>query len=306
MTNMGNGREFDLIREFLSRARFKHADLQVGPGDDCAIITSAPLAVGTDMSVDNIHFNRAWLGPQEIGYRAVVAALSDLAAMAALPVATLVSFAFTEADADGWAADVMEGALAASEEYAASLAGGDVTRAREAVIDVVVLGKADRAVLRSKAQPGDEIWVTGKLGGAAAALASWKAGREPSASARERFARPAARTRAAISLNKRRIVHAMIDLSDGIAGDARHIAAASACKLVIDAAALPRHEDATLLQALQGGEDYELCFAAAPGSMTGVDDTLDIQLTRVGEVVNGEGIEILNAPDFDGGYLHFK
>src|SRR5688572_9612515 len=103
MTGMAGGREFDLIREFLGNARKTHAAVQVGPGDDCAVLGVAPFAISTDMSVENIHFRRDWLLPQEIGYRAAMSALSDLAAVGAQPVAALVSFAFTYADADGWA-----------------------------------------------------------------------------------------------------------------------------------------------------------------------------------------------------------
>ena len=299
MTEMAGGREFDLIREFLGNARKTHAALQVGAGDDCAILTVSPFAISTDMSVENVHFRREWLLPQEIGYRAAMSALSDLAAVGAQPVAALVSFAFTRADADGWAADVMAGITEAVESFDAVLAGGDVARVQDgAVIDMVVIGKVDQPILRSSAKPGEDVWVTGALGGAAAAVAAWLDGREPSRAARDRFARPVARVKEGMLL--RGVASAMIDVSDGIAGDARHLAAASECRLIIDAARLPLHPGATVAHALTGGEDYELCFTAPRGAR--ID--LGVEVTRIGEVVAGEGVEIRNGPD-SGGYDHF-
>jgi thiamine-monophosphate kinase len=295
---LGPGREFDLIRGFLAGRRGSHESVLVGPGDDCAVIDRAPFAVSADMSVENVHFRRDWLAPQEIGYRAVVAALSDLAAVAAQPVAVLVSFAFPAADASGWATDVMAGAGQAIEEYGALLAGGDLTRADTAVLDVVVIGSVEQPVLRSGARVGDEVWVTGDLGGAAAAVAAWQRGEQPSTETRMRFARPAARIAEARAL--RAVASALIDVSDGVAGDARHIAAASGCRLIIDAGCLPVHASATVTQALQGGEDYELLFTAAPGARFDAG----ITLTRIGKVVAGEGVDIVNGPDLTG-YDHF-
>lgn len=309
MTTMSGGAEFDLIRGFLARAKKKHPAVSVGAGDDAAILTTTPFAISVDMSVENVHFRRDWLEPEEIGYRATVVALSDIAAVGAAPVAGLISFAFTLADADGWAKQVMEGATKALDEYGAMLVGGDVTRAEhEAVIDVVIIGKAERPVLRSAAQPGDEVWVTGSLGGSAAALAALQAGKKPDAAARERFAKPAARTAEAQWLRKQGLAGAMIDISDGIAGDAAHIAAASNCRLVLDGKLIPVHPAATLEQALQGGEDYELCFTALAGRVDDAREAFEekfgVALTRIGDVVAGSGLQIDNA-DVAGGFDHF-
>lgn len=296
MSALGGGREFDLIRGFLAGARSR-PELQVGAGDDCAVLTVAPFAISTDLSVEHVHFRRDWLAAEEIGYRAAVAALSDLAAVAAEPVAALVSFAFADADADAWAPAVMQGVNEALAEYDVALAGGDVTRADSAVIDVVVIGKADPFLLRSGARTGDSIWVTGTLGGAAAAVAHWLEGAEPAPALRERFARPRARIAEAAVIRAQ--ATACIDLSDGVAGDAGHIAAASGCRLVIDARLLPVHAGATLAQALSGGEDYELCFTMPPGI------TPDIGATRIGVVVTGSGVEIVNGPA-GAGFDHFS
>lgn len=307
LTPLGGGREFDLIRRFLVNAR-EHPLVTVGPGDDAAVIDGT--VISTDMSIEGVHFHREWLPPSDIGYRAVVAALSDLAAMAAGPVAALVSLAIPERDAGDWAVELIRGAGMALHEYDAVLAGGDVTRSTSTVaIDVVVVGKCERPVLRSAARPGDEIWVTGELGAAAAAVAAWLAGEQPAAAARARYAKPKARIREACWLSDHAIPGAMIDLSDGIAGDARHLAAASRCHLIIDAAALPVHPAADARLALSGGEDYELCFSARPGAVAGARDEFERQtgvvLTQVGEVTTGEGVEILNAAA-ESGFDHFR
>lgn len=306
---LGAGREFDLIRQFLDKTKRRaHPDVRVGPGDDCAVI--GDFALSADTSVENVHFRRDWLNAAEIGYRAAAAALSDLAAMGAQPVASVVSFSFTRDDATGWAQDVMAGATRVIEEYGAMLVGGDVTRIDGAAsIDVVVIGRVTNPVLRSGARPGDEVWVTGLLGGSGAAVAAWQRGEEPVPATRERFAHPVPRVREALWLRERVTLHAMIDLSDGIAGDARHIAAASGCRVVIDAAALPAHPDAQLGQALRGGEDYELCFTVAPGELARIAPRFEaefgVPLTKVGRIEPGADVAILHG-SAGAGFDHFS
>jgi len=307
MSSLGAGREFDMIRTFLAHAKRNSAAVAVGPGDDCAIIGSH--AISTDMSIEDVHFRRAWLQPEEIGYRAAAAALSDLAAVAARPIAALVSFAFEQNDAGVWAEAVMRGATHAIEEFDAVLAGGDVTRSpRGATLDVVVLGEVGAPILRSGARAGDGIWVTGALGGAGAAVRAWQDGRDPAVQARVRYARPVPRIREALWLAGRVSLNALLDISDGIAGDAGHIAAASSCRLTIDAALLPVHSDATVQDALAGGEDYELCFTASDQEVNEVklqfERTFDVALTRIGAVERGHGVVLLNGPAATG-FDHF-
>lgn len=307
MTQLGRGREFDLIRAFVQRARTEHPDVALGPGDDCAILP--PYAISTDLSVEHVHFRRDWLEPQEIGYRAAAAALSDLAAVAATPVAALISFAFSLADAEAWAGAVVQGATDAIEQFGAVLAGGDVARSDgAAIIDVVVIGKVEQPILRSSAQVGDVVCVTGTLGGSAAAIADLSAGKTPDPRSRDRFARPHPRVREALWLRERVALHALLDLSDGIAGDAGHIAAASKCQLVIDAALLPLATGASRQQGLGGGEDYELCFTASEEEVAGVQrpfaSEFGIPLTIVGKVDRGDGVVIRHA-EASGGFDHF-
>ena len=315
-SRLGPGREFDLIRALLDqherlRSTMPRSDaVRVGAGDDAAVIDASPLVISADLSFEGIHFRRDWIAASEIGWRATAAALSDLAAMAATPIGILVTLAASPGDAS-FAMDVMAGVSEAANAVAAELLGGDVSRSPGPfVIDVIVVGRADHPVTRSGATPGDSIWVTGRLGGAAAAVAAWSVGRAPEPDARRHFAHPVPRIAEARWLARAGALHALIDLSDGLAGDARHLAAASGVcvqlrldRIPIDPSAVAAPpsltSDATplgtpLRLALGGGEDYELCFAAPVSFTEEIADAFraefGIALTRVGSVVEGEGV----------------
>ena len=324
MVRLGAGAEFDLIRALVGGAAALPPGVLLGPGDDCALLAGgAPLAVSVDMSVEGVHFRRGWLTPEEIGWRAAAAALSDLAAMAAEPVGILLSLALTEDDArTGVALELQRGATAAARSVGAAVIGGDLTStAGPLTLDVVALGRAGRPVLRSGGRPGDELWVTGRLGGAAAAVLLWERGGEPAPDARRAFAHPEPRVREALWLVETGAVRALIDLSDGIIGDAGHIAAASGCRVIVEAKRVPAAEAAlaagadALRLALGGGEDYELCFAVAAGALDGRTEEFErcfgIPLTRVGTLAEGAGVE-LDAGDgsppapVTGGWRHFE
>jgi len=318
---LGEGAEFDVIRRVLKHARSRmagHASdprIRIGPGDDCAVVDG--LALTLDLSIEGIHFRRDWLDDEPCGYRATAAAVSDLAAMAALPMGVLAGVAAPDG---GTAEAVMRGVADACATLGAELLGGDVSRSPgPVVIDIAAVGSCDRPVARSGAHPGDELWVTGSLGGAATAVAEWLAGRVPSDAARAAYARPAPRLAEASWLAERGIPSALIDLSDGLLGDASHIAAASGLRAVIEAERVPVHEaaagraDAVEL-ALRGGEDYELCFAATPDTvpphLAEFAARFGSALTRVGRLEPGEGVMLRDA---DGtmsqpgalGYRHF-
>lgn len=314
---LGPGAEFDLIRRFLQGAGAVDG-VVVGPGDDCAVLDLAPLAVSVDMSLEDVHFRRDWMSAREIGGRAAAAALSDLAAMAARPVGVLVSLAAPESDVPDYAAELVAGAAEAARTVGAELIGGDVARSPDRLaIDVVVLGHAPAPVRRDGARPGDELWVTGRLGGAAAAVAALLEGGEPNRAARERMVRPRPRTAEAVWLAQRVALHAAIDVSDGLAGDARHVAAASGVRVELEPARVPVDSDAgaNLELALGGGEDYELCLAAEPGALDAVRDDFvagfGVELTRVGAVREGEGVWLVDgdgraAAAPRGGWVHFE
>lgn len=294
MIRLGAGPEFDLIRRIAGQAKQTHPLIRVGPGDDCAII--GELAISIDATIENVHFRRDWLSAEEIGWRATSAALSDLAAVAAEPIAVLITLALPQNDAVDFAEPLMRGAIAAAGAVGASLAGGDVASSETLMIDVVAVGKAVAPILRSGAKPGDVVWVTGELGGSAAAVAALSNGATPNDRARARYARPHPRTREALWLRDRGALHAMIDLSDGLYGDLQHIAAAAGCGIVVDQNAIPIHANAGANHehAVTGGEDYELAFTAADGAVEPLQREFtarfSLPITRVGEVIVGSGL----------------
>jgi thiamine-monophosphate kinase len=302
--SLGPGPEFDLIRRFLQHAAPAPPEVTLGPGDDCALVSAPQLALSSDMSVEGVHFQRDWLTPHEIGYRAAAAALSDLAAMAARPIGLLASLALPDADRGETAVALMAGVTEAAARLGAGVLGGDVTGSLGALaLDVTVVGAADAPILRNGARAGDEVWVTGELGGADTALAAWLRGDVPDARARERFARPAPRTREALWLAAHVRPTALIDLSDGLAGDAAHIGAASGVAIVFDLSAIPvfteggagaADTETALRRALSGGEDYELCFTAPPGRVqplaAAFEAEFGVRLSRVAEAEPGAGV----------------
>ena len=219
---LAGGREFDLIRRFYAGQPLSpRADVRLGAGDDCAVVAGDGIVLSLDLSVEGVHFRRDWLKPFEIGYRATTASLSDLAAMAARPIGVLVSVAAHENDADDFAVELMRGVTAAVSAVGGVLLGGDLTRSLgPLVVDVVSVGEASSPITRSGALPGDEVWVTGQLGGSGAAVEKMLAGEAPEVSALERFRAPAARVAEARWLAETGCLTAMLDLSDGLGGDA--------------------------------------------------------------------------------------
>jgi len=309
MTDVG---EFDLIRDLLAKvnsgagAGADTGSVCLGAGDDAAVLDAGRLVISTDLTVEDVHFRRSWLTFAETGARAVTTAASDLAAMAAAPVAVLISLAVAPLEARAILSELGDGIKAALREIGAPLVGGDLSASPgPVVIDVTVVGAAEEPITRSGAHPGDELWVTGVLGGSAGAVRAWREGAEPSPNLRASFVRPKARIREARWLAEQIHVPAMIDLSDGLAGDARHLAAASGVRIVLDPRLVPVHpdlngEDACSL-AMSGGEDYELCFVSRP-DVTGrradeFQEQFGIGLTRVGHVEEGTGVEILDVGD---------
>lgn len=327
---LGRGAEFDLIRALLANVPepAPGVHVRVGPGDDCAVLEAAsePWAVTVDMSVEDVHFRRAWLGPEEIGWRASAAALSDLAAAAVEPVAVLLAIAMPVVDAGReWVKAVAAGAAAAASNVGAAVVGGDLTRSPgPAVIDVVALGRAANPMLRNGARPGDDLWVTGLLGAAGAAVRAWESGTSPLEAHRRAFAHPVPRVAEARWLAETGAVRALVDLSDGLAGDAGHLAAASGCGAVLDEAAIPVAPGVSdtaggwaegLRLALSAGEDYELCLAADPDSLIPAAKEFrarfGIPLTRVGRIVEGGEVVLERADgsgmcELGGGHSHFR
>ncbi len=303
---LGPGEEFDLIRRFEGQGGALPPDVLVASGDDAAVLQGG-WVVSTDISVEDVHFKRDWLSDQEVGYRATAAALSDLAAMAATPVAVLVSMAARRTGVDLEA--VQAGVREAASAVGACVIGGDLSRSPgPLVLDVVVLGCTSWPVLRDGAEPGDEVWVTGALGASTAAVRAWDDGRSPAEALRTAYARPTPRVDEARWLVDREWVDALIDLSDGLAGDVGHLAAASGVRIDLELAEVPVAEAAraelgdegALDAALHGGEDFELCFVTDPDKVdpAAFERRFGVPLTRVGTVSKGEGVWLV---DGDGG-----
>lgn len=299
---LGAGPEFDRIRG-IARALGPAAS---GLGDDCALIAvgSEMLAASVDLSVEGIHFRRDWLSLKEVGWKATAGALSDLAAMGAEVIGVLTAVAVPAESDETQLRELMSGVGAAVQDAGGKVLGGDLSSGPLWTIDVAVLGRTDHPVRRIGAEPGDQVYVTGQLGGARAALKDFSAKGPEQPAFRKRFAHPVPRITAGQWL-ARHGARAMIDLSDGLAGDAAHLAAASGVALHLDIGLLPLetglvewagHTESAALAAAAGGEDYEL-LAAMPSSFGSRDasamhEETGVRLTRIGEVTTGAGVHL--------------
>jgi thiamine-monophosphate kinase len=305
--DLGPGAEFDLVRTLLMQ--WGKAAQRIG--DDAAIIdvpNGERLVVSTDTSVEGIHFQRDWLSSFEIGYRATAASLSDLAAMAARPLGILIALTLPKGDKDEareFATGIREGASAVM----CPIVGGDLSSGNDLSLTITALGSAQRPLARSGAKPGQTVYVTGRLGGPASAVRAWRAGKQPNESDRARFASPVPRIEPAIGLAERGAT-AGIDISDGLAADLTHIAAASKVAIEIDADRIPRVEGVTAAQAASSGEEYEIVVTAPKIDTRQFSEEFGLDLTEIGRVVAGApGVTLLQGgkpisalPGFD----HFR
>ena len=278
---MGPGAEFDAIRAMVERWGDRARDI----GDDAAIL-SIPRGEHVIASVDTVmedrHFRAEWLTPREIGFRAVMAALSDLAAMAAQPTGILVALALPPR----WLPAIIELADGIGEAAAVSgtvVVGGNTSAADALSITTTALGTAYAPLRRSGLRGGDAIYVTGQFGGPGAAVAAWRRGETPATAHRERFAYPRARLREARWLAERGATSA-IDISDGLTADLAHLAAASGVGLDVDLARLPLMAGVSDLEAAASGEEYELAVGT-PNDLDVAEfaERFGIPLTCIGQ-----------------------
>lgn len=292
---LGGGAEFDAIRGML------HAwgpELAGGIGDDAALIPFLPhdgwLVASTDASVEGVHFRREWLSSREIGSRAAAAALSDLAAMAAEPLGLLLALGVP----DDWRSELDEIALGVGDvarRAQCQIAGGNLTRASELSLTITVLGSTRRATTRSRVSVGDTLYVTGRLGGPGASLAALLRGDAPSAEHRARFAAPVPRIAEARWLADQGAL-AAIDISDGLAADSEHLAAASGVGIELELASIPCVSGVGAERALASGEEYELLVAFGEDSLpdaAAFEAEFGLPLTVVGRAVSGAGVALL-------------
>ena len=282
---MGPGAEFDLIRRLMARWQDCIADI----GDDAALLPPSvdPRVVSTDATVEGVHFRHGWLTPREIGARAAAAAFSDLAAMGASAEAILLALVVPPAWEERLP-EVADGIADLVRFAGARITGGNLSRGDQFSITSTVIGRASRPVPRSGARVGDRLVVTGTLGGPGQALAQFLVGGTPSGWARARFASPRPRLEQGQRLAAAGAT-AMIDLSDGLAADARHVAAASGSHLAIDPARVPCGPGVAPAEALGSGEEYELLAALPTDRLDALLATWDARvlgpLTVIGEVV---------------------
>ena len=299
--------------------------VQLGIGDDCALLSipaGQRLAISIDTMVEGRHFPASAL-PSEIAYRAVAVAVSDLAAMGATPVAATLALTLPSAD-EAWLAQFSRGIGEAMSDFAMSLVGGDTTRG-PLTITVQVHGTLpnDQALLRSGAEVGDDIYVSGVLGDAAVALKLFEGTLDlPAESAdylRRRFYRPSPQ----LALGKALLplASSAVDISDGLLADLGHITEKSGVGAELDIEQLPlspvlaglSDRETVLRSALSGGDDYELCFTATPANrevLAAVAVQCHVALTRVGSIIAGSGVRCLDSEGQPfqlpaSGYQHF-
>jgi thiamine-monophosphate kinase len=310
--------EFDLIARYFQRPQAAaNAAVALGIGDDCALLQPAPgtqIAISCDMMVEGRHFF-ADVDPVTLGHKALAVNLSDLAACGARPLACTLALALPHAD-EAWLAGFSKGLFALADAHGCPLIGGDTTRGPLNICitvfgEVPVVNGRSQALLRSGAQAGDDLWVSGTLGDARLALLALQGelalAPELLAAARQRLEQPTPRV--ALGQTLRGVASAVLDLSDGLAGDLGHILEASACGATLETAALRGllatsaaqaglDEAQALSLVLNGGDDYELLFAASPRMREAVQQAgamAAVPLTRIGRIDALPGLRLVDA-----------
>lgn len=293
-----------------------------GIGDDCAVLrlpADHDLLTTTDFSLENVHFRRAWHPAESVGHRCLARGLSDIAAMGGEPLATFLSLAAPAKLPQAWIDGFMRGLLKLAREFGVTLAGGDTAESPAGILaDIMVLGLVakGRAVLRSGARPGDRIYVTGSLGGSAAALDLLFSKRklEPKQFPKHFFPQP--RIPQGQFLRAKNLTSSMIDISDGLSTDLNHICEESGVGAEIWANAIPRattgknDQPVELKFALHGGDDYELLFTSRPGRRV-PPEISGVPITSIGEITRARKISLITQtgkplPLKSGGWQHFR
>ena len=296
--NVSQRGEFGLIAHLHGNLKTRDGT-QLGIGDDAAVLNALAHPIVTcDALVENVHFRRDWTSARALGIKSMAVNLSDVAAMGARPVAVFISLALPPDCSSQWISELYAGMETLAARFNFTIAGGDMTAAPLVFISVTLIGDLmpaalGRPILRSGAQVGDAVCVTGNLGDSAAGLSQLLAGAARDEVLMQRHFEPVPRLdkiRELLSAN-REAIHAGLDLSDGLVGDSSHVARASGVDIEINADALPisdacRAAARALNQsatdwALSGGEDYELCLCVAPDCVG--------ELTQVGRVIEGAG-----------------
>ena len=326
--------EHALIERLVSAAPPAPPSVPVGIGDDAAVVEperGTLTVITTDALVDEVHFDRTFTTAEDIGHKALAVNLSDLAAMGATPRHALLSLALPEtfrvSDFDA----LVRGVLTLADRHRVTLIGGNITRSSGPLfVDVTATGsvKRRRVLTRDRARAGDELYVSGQLGGAAVGLA-WlqqataeQRATDEQAACRQRYLRPEPRIRLGRLLGRNRATRACVDLSDGLADAIRQLASASRVGAVVEADALPIQADARawfegqgidpVVASLAAGEDYELMFtvpSSARRRLRAVSKLVkDLRLTRIGRMTKASALVLERngkAEPLPAGFEHF-
>ncbi len=274
-----------------------------GIGDDCAVLrppAGHECLVTTDFTLEGIHFRRDWHPAESVGHRCLARGLSDIAAMGGEPVAVFLSLALPRDLAQAWVGRFARGLIRLAERYGARLAGGDTAESPNGILaDIIVVGAVPKGkgVLRSGARPGDRIYVSGELGGSAAAVVQMQARPKKKLNPLDyrRHFYPEPRIELGRILREKGWATAMIDTSDGLSTDLAHLCEESGVGAEIRSELLPRARvgkparEVDLNLALHGGEDYELLFTARPGKRI-PNQIGGVAITQIGQIVRGRRI----------------
>jgi thiamine-monophosphate kinase len=316
--------EHDLIDRITRRLPLAPEWLLVGPGDDAAVVSpkrNELEVITTDASVEGVHFDRTFVPPPAIGHRALAVNLSDLAAMGATPRLATLSLAMPGALPVTHFEGLVEGLLSLARRHDTTVVGGNLSRSPgPLVVDVMAVGtvRPRRVLTRAGARPGDIVFVSGTIGAGRAGLEMCAGGArdataqghpdavsdEDAATPRARYLRPVPRVRLGVLLGRNQAATACMDLSDGLADGLRGLARASGAGMAVDADALPVDPEARalfeadgrdpVLEAVAGGDDYELLFTVSPrrqGRLRAVARLAHgVTFTRIGIVTRDPGI----------------
>jgi thiamine-monophosphate kinase len=300
--------ETDLISVLVKQARrHKDGQTQLGPGDDGAFIRSVSngLVVSTDSYLEGSHYRKAWLEPEQLAQRCLGAALSDLAAMGALPRFYTLALSLDGSEPDDFIHRLGTGLGVVAKQFKIDLIGGDITKSRQQGLTFTVMGSPmqGRVLRRHGAREGDEIWLSGSLGASAAGLAVLKNNANDKSQLSDGFRTVEPRILLGTTLTRMGIASAGLDLSDGLILDLYRLCRASQCGAVIDRKSLPVDPRVNRISemmnepsdqyVLYGGEDYELLFCVSPSMVEAMHDVsiaTSVRLTRIGVITSGKQV----------------